>query len=933
MLRSLFIILYFLGIFNYSYGNSKEATSYSDNTFDTAKLYYNRGIDFGRNGQLDSALLFTQKSVHILESKTPTDTTLLAYAYQSLGIINKLLGQYDQAIKCYNKSEHIYKVQNNTTLLGYIYGNQANIYYIQQDFSKAQDYHLMALNIFREDSLSFINQLSLTYNNLGNIYRKKRDFKTAISYYQKSLTLSQSKNSKLTAISNLALCYYHLRDNETSKKYYLKAINLSIKNFGLKNIKTASSYLNFANFLSNQNQEEKALSYYYKATQIYTANFGTKHPSLSNSYNDLGEHYLKNNQLDSALYYFQQSLIALSSGFDDTYLTSNPGIQHVLSKTHLLKALKNKAYALSRLAEREQNVQHYKLSLETYELAIETITKIRAGYISEESKLFLADNEFETFSNALETSYRLYSLTHEEKYIGKAFNYSESGKAAVLSEALKTSNALNIGGITDSLIRKEKNLEKSIWNYEELIYEEKRKKNPDENKLGYWNKYLFEKKQEYDQLTRYLENNFKKYYELKHADNTIKIEDIQDKISKKDVLIEYFLVDDKIYSFLIGHNFSKLFEQSISATFYQKLDSLLESLSNNNFSNHGYKEFMQYHNNSYYIYAKLLQPYEKLIAGKNLIIIPDGMLAYLPFEVLTTHNNPFKRINYKELPYLLYNHHFNYSYSTAFLFDTQHQKQVAIKGLGAFAPTYNNLDTLPKDYLVLRQEYREKLFPLKGIKVEVEKVAELLRGDQFLDNEANERTFKKVAADYDILHLAMHTIVNDKNPMYSKMAFTQQNDSTEDGFLNTYELYNMKLNSRMAVLSSCNSGSGKLHRGEGVMSLARGFIYSGCPSIVMTLWSVEDKSGVKLMTSFYKNLILGKLKSESIQLSKIEFIENADQLRAHPYFWSGYVVIGNNSALFHSNTRIIIFLVIGIVLLIVAAIVSRKKISRLFKRF
>ena len=83
--------------------------------------------------------------------------------------------------------------------------------------------------------------------------------------------------------------------------------------------------------------------------------------------------------------------------------------------------------------------------------------------------------------------------------------------------------------------------------------------------------------------------------------------------------------------------------------------------------------------------------------------------------------------------------------------------------------------------------------------------------------------------------------------------------------------------------------------------MARGFIYAGCSSLVMTLWTVEDKSGAKLMTHFYTNLKDGIDKAKSLQQAKIEFLQNADQLKSHPYFWSGYVVIGNNNPLFKSN--------------------------------
>jgi CHAT domain-containing protein len=186
-----------------------------------------------------------------------------------------------------------------------------------------------------------------------------------------------------------------------------------------------------------------------------------------------------------------------------------------------------------------------------------------------------------------------------------------------------------------------------------------------------------------------------------------------------------------------------------------------------------------------------------------------------------------------------------------------------------------------------------------------------------MDQQATENNFKKLAGNYDILHLAMHTIVDNENPMYSKLAFTQNVDSFEDGFLNTYEIYNMKYNARLAVLSSCKTGYGKIQKGEGVMSLARGFMYAGCPSIVMTLWEVSDKSGARLMKDFYKSLKQGKNKTLSLRNAKLEFLRKADQLKAHPFFWSTYVAIGDSSPLYPSRTRNILFIVL--ILLVASA--------------
>ncbi|MCB2196648.1 MAG: CHAT domain-containing protein [Bacteroidetes bacterium] len=926
MKNILLIPILFFSIHIYAQENEKV---HVQQNVEQATIYYEKGLNFGKAGKLDSALFFTEQALHILEGTKTKESTLLANTYQSLGIISRHLGKFDDALKYYDQSEIIYKQNKQKNLLAYLYSNKSIILKAQNNYVKANDYLMQAITIFNQDSIKFKDQLANSYNNLGNIYSNQRKYDEAIKFYKKSLALKGESKKSYSTYGNLALSYKELKDLKLAETYHLKAIHIAIEYYkDTNNLNIAKHYMNYANILALQEENQRSLKYFRKAHTIYKENFGNVHPDISTLYLNIGEYYTKLNQLDSALWYYQKSLRAISPAFTATEFSANPDINQVLSKTHFLRSLKNKANVLNKLGEQSNKQTYYTASLQTYDLAIETIDKIRSGYISEESKLFLAENEFETYSQALQVCNKLYTLTNESKYIEKAFHYSEAGKSAILTEALKNTEALNIGGIPDSLLNKERELEKGIWNYEELIYEENKKKNPDENRLQYWNKYLFELKLEYDALMEYLEKEYPKYLTLKQSDNNIDLDQVQNHLHNNELMIEYFYSDSSIYSIVIGKHKWDLLEIKIDEQFEKNLDKLLAALSNNNFSNHGFKEFNDYHASSYYIYSKILKPFEDQIENKNLIIIPDGKLAYLPFEVLTTNNKPFKKINYRELPYLLHKTLCSYSYSAQFLVENQSLKMNAHKKLGAFAPTYNNLDSLPKDYIVSRQEYREKLFPLKGIKIEVERIAELLNGDAYIDLDANEKTFKKVAADYDILHLAMHTIMDDENPMYSKMAFTQQNDSVEDGFLNTYELYNMQLNSRMAVLSSCNSGSGKLRRGEGVMSLARGFVYSGCPSIIMTLWSVEDNSGVQLMTSFYKYLLEGKTKSEAIQQSKIDFIQHSDQLKAHPYFWSGYVVIGNNSALFRSGN--LLFILSGILVFLISAFIFRKRIQNLF---
>jgi CHAT domain-containing protein len=310
-----------------------------------------------------------------------------------------------------------------------------------------------------------------------------------------------------------------------------------------------------------------------------------------------------------------------------------------------------------------------------------------------------------------------------------------------------------------------------------------------------------------------------------------------------------------------------------------------------------------------------VKPIENDIEGKNVILVPDGEVSYVSFESLLTRPVIEKdSINYYGLPYLVYDNGFSNSFSATVHFIKPVKKSRPTKDILAFAPNYNNVVAQNTGFELLRQSDRDQLVRIPGVKEEVQKISEFMNTDVFQDFNATETNFKNSAPDYKVLHLAMHTILDDNNPLYSKLAFTQMVDSLEDGFLHTYEIYNMQINAELAVLSSCNSGFGTLQEGEGIQSLARGFAYAGCPSIVMTLWEVADKSTVELMERFYYYLDMGLSKSEALHKSKIDFLNNADQLKSNPFFWSSFVLVGDTKPIY-LNKKMVGLINIGILLI------------------
>ena len=200
---------------------------------------------------------------------------------------------------------------------------------------------------------------------------------------------------------------------------------------------------------------------------------------------------------------------------------------------------------------------------------------------------------------------------------------------------------------------------------------------------------------------------------------------------------------------------------------------------------------------------------------------------------------------------------------------------------------------------------------------EIEIISKMLNGKSFIGKASSKENLFLNNTDHSILHLAMHAEIDNNNPMYNKLIFS-------DGDLTSSEIYVSNNKANLAVLSACNTGFGKLEKGEGVMSMARAFHFSGIPSIIMSLWKVPDKETKKIMISFYKNLKKGLPKNKALQNAKLEYLKSTnDKILQHPYYWSGFVLTGNNQAL--PNNNAIFYYVFGSFLLLILLFVIYKR--------
>jgi len=196
-----------------------------------------------------------------------------------------------------------------------------------------------------------------------------------------------------------------------------------------------------------------------------------------------------------------------------------------------------------------------------------------------------------------------------------------------------------------------------------------------------------------------------------------------------------------------------------------------------------------------------------------------------------------------------------------------------------------------------------------------------------VNNKATKEVFLTNAPNYDIVHLAMHSVVNEEKPMNSALIFSRESDSL-DFILRASEIYGLSLNNQMAVLSACDTGHGKLEKGEGVRSLARAFSYAGSPSLVASLWSAPDRSTKEILVNFYKNLKAGQFKDEALRNAKLTYLDQAPPVYSIPTHWAHLVVIGDAMPMTFSRRLgpvTIIFILIGGFLLAGVIGYSRKR--------
>lgn len=743
-------------------------------------------------------------------------------------------------------------------------------------------------------SLSDFDIIENCLNPLGNLYTKTGDFTNAISTINQYIFLSKKSNNKKHQISgaiNLSKLYQTLGKHETvviiiEESLKFKTLTITQKEH-LQNIKihslitlkryneasTLNNSLKNSPFQKHKNnylialqkgEYNKALSSFEKAKPLIVFN------NLSARH--LAKFYIEEAQLHILLENKKEASKALKLALN----TLLPNLKSIgLPKQESLFAENTfiDIFDLNATLEKDP-----KIALEYLNLSFYVSELLQKNWTSQENKIQNQATDRLRSETCIDILFNEYIRTKNKDFIIEAFQYAEYNKASVLKKIFRKKLQLQHHP-NDSLLVKEFYLLTEQERITSLLIKEQL----NTSKASEINNLSQNLNAISLQLKALKSSISKRYSEI---NNTISIDELQYKLQKdKAVLIEYFYGKNTLYQFIISEKDITLESIRLNNETKKNITDFIHLFDNASVINNDISKFTK---QAYKLFE--LFNFNKTKNQKNIVIIPDGLLNFIPFEALLTSETT--TTSFSKMPFVIKSNIIAYNSSSQFYL--------------------TNLETDKNNNLLgLFPVFENSKQPLKYSINEASSIENEMDSNILLKDKATKKYFIEKAKNYGILHLSTHASSGD----FVTPAHIEFYDETL--YLN--ELYSIHLNTNLVVLSACETGIGKLYKGEGPMSVARGFQYAGAKNLLFSLWQINDLSTSQIMQSFYKEYNNNASGYISNHQSKISYLQNdtITNAKKSPYYWSSFVFYGELTEASSNNIAFYVFIGIAIILIIV----------------
>lgn len=885
--------IHFLGMAQSIYDELDSLDYYVNTTTAIAVCHYYTGDLSGAGKVLESAEQRVEKSSH-------GDEAMLQAIYDLLGPVYEAMGDLDRALKVSIKSLDRVSEGNATADKANLLNNIGAIYFSKGDFHQAADYYKAAFEHFGETTDKESQARALV--NLGLAEMRQHRFKEAEETLEAALDMLENKRSPKndrTAVlgrNHLALCYIErdfaeiapiilelnliLYDLDSGDEALVRA-NRGFAYAELNNYESAVSELTLAIELA----EENLAAHEIATMHLHLAEVTSQGPDPAVSY----QHYSKG-----------IALLCEDAGIAPTEMQSQPNPEEspaavrVRDKRTLFRLLAGRG----RLALTHDPIKGHD-PVQDFRNAFFMMDLMRSDLITPNAKNFLATYVSRLNDDAMALFTHLYRESSDVVDFG--YEVLERRKAMNLLESVLYSWQATMSAETRERLEKARQVQVSLDLYERSLYQAEREE--DQEAADRFRAYVLNLREELRELTESGKDNATL---RDYRQQVMSLDQMRTYAKEQNTwVVEFGLADTILVAICTGpesvktHFFTGKEEvdalRSSSRTFARLVSDWESALSG------GSKVLDTLSREGWAIYEALLEPILPKDDQLALAVIPDGVLNFVPFEALL-NSKPLSGTGYSGLPYLLKQREISYGYSGTLLSrvqskPVQEDNQNPEPACLAFAPGSMGDASSGEKLSVLRDSDAD----LPGARREVNALANSFEGAYYLGESATEQAFRENinSQSYEIIHLAMHGILDPDQHAYSYLAFESNgSEEEEDGHLQDFEIRQLDFSkTKMVVLSACETGLGKYVDGEGVMSLGRSFVQGGANSVVMSLWKLEDGASSQLMEHFYTALKAGETRRSALRKAKLAYLEEADDLHAHPAFWAGYILLGDTDAL------------------------------------
>jgi CHAT domain-containing protein/Tfp pilus assembly protein PilF len=828
-----------------------------------------------------------------------------------------LLGEYDKAFQASERAREIFTQLGETRRIASLENNVGNIFHRQDRFEEALAHYERAYKTLFE--FQDWERVAITLHNMAMCLISLNDFPRSLDCYQKSRELSERYGMPLLrdqADYNIAYLYYFRGEYSraiemlfatrracevTGDAYHLALCHMDLSEIYLElnlseearetaeeayrrfeklgmGYEAAKSLANEAIAFGQQGKTVQALERFTKAREMFAREKNLVWPWLLDLYQGLllfreGRYFEARRLCTGAASFFDQTILPSRAALAHLLLArialqvGEPQVASEETEASLAKMEGLQAPVLAYQAhllrgQLAQNRGDRAAALESYREACKSLETMRSRLHSEELKIAFVKNRLQVYEALVELH-----LSGEPGEISaaEAFGWFEAAKSRSMTEMIfQSGQSLPLGDPGQSeLVRRIRDIREELnWYYHRIEQEQLRPEEASPKRLQELREKAASHENELLRTLRELPAHERENAALE-APTDFSLERLQEAIPEDAALIEYYSTGERLVAAVVTRkkieiipvsvvsrvlHFLHLFRFQISkfrmgAAYAQKFERPLLQ------ATQGHLEAL---------YTELVAPLEGRFSAKHLVIVPHGALHFLPFHALRDGDR-----------YLCDTHTVSYAPSAT-----------------VFALCQEKMSKGLRNSLVMG--IPDERAP--EILAEVKSVASLLPYPELLlGGEATVEVLRERGSTTHLLHIATHGSYRQDNPMFSSIRMG-------DGYLNLYDLYQMRLPSRLVTLSGCATGMNFVSAGDELLGLQRGLFCAGANSLLLSLWDVHDQTTAKLMQAFYKNYMASQDLATSLQSAMKQLREE----NPHPYFWAPFVLAGKIT----ENTRV-----------------------------